>query len=963
MIGSQITHYQITAKLGQGGMGEVYRATDTKLDREVAIKVLPGAVAQDAERLARFEREAKVLAQLSHPNVASVFGFDQHEGTWFLVMECVAGEDLSERLKRGALSVEESLEIGRQIAEALEAAHERGIIHRDLKPANIKVMSDGRVKVLDFGLAKALCRDSEQVGASSRAGAAVGDGSRVRSPHQGQPHQGVCQLGISPDESPTITDVFTKPGTVLGTAAYMSPEQAKGQGLDERTDVWAFGCVLYECLTGRKAFGGEDTTEMLASIIKGDPDWSALPDGTPPMVRALLQKCLTKKRSRRLHSIADARIDLDEQWVRFGVSSGRESNSGLWGRVAVALVLVGLLSAAFGWFLKPASEPIERTEVPRTPKRYSMALDMEGELARTNGSDVRLSPGGQTMGIIFHEEGREDAMIYLKQRDGASFKALEGTHRAIDFDFSPDGEWIVFRREGPSPYFRIRTDFSGPPILFLEHDGASRGISWSNAGIVYHSGSRKVGLRFQGPDGGEPKGLKGAASGEAFHQHQWPHALPGGRGALTTAFTKEAWEAAGDSEGPTTVWDRSVIMFVPYDGGEVIPVMEGGYQGRYLPSRHLVYVHRRTLFAVPFDIDSLEVRGTPVPVVQDISVKDRTGVAHYDVSDDGTLAYLQGDSINEGSSLEWVDRDGHRSALPRKVFPGFRRFRISPDGSRIVFVNRDYSRGERVTSIRVFDIEADSMVSLAEDEAGFDFPVWSQDNRWIVFVARYEGVSRLYWVPTDGSRPRQLLDESPLVLTPTSWSFDGRFLALMSREPDSDDVNIVVYELRQKDEENWTVVKRFPFRDTSAVELSPQFSPDGNWLVYYQEDSRLGQSHVRSFPDGEKWVPVGELEDYRLPRWLSNREILLGGENIYKVSFQEENGRPVVGKPELWDHSETARMMTVPRSYDRFDVDEVNDRLLVRTQGEQTGGDYMLKRIMVFENFFDYLREKVPYPN
>lgn len=931
MLVQTLLHYKITAKLGQGGMGEVYRATDTKLDREVAIKVLPQAFAQNEERLARFEREAKVLAHLSHPNIASVFDFDQDDGTWFLVMECVEGVDLSVRLKQGALSVEESLGIARQVAEALEAAHAKGIIHRDLKPANIKVDPEGRVKVLDFGLAKAL--DSSTASESTSYD----------------------------EDSPTITDAFTQPGTILGTAAYMSPEQAKGKSVDQRADIWAFGCVLFECLTGLRAFAGEDTTETLASIIKGEPDWDALPSTTPLQVQWLLQKCLGKDRKRRLHDIADARIDLDDRNLPEEARAETAHASKPSGSYAIATLTIAAIAAVFGWALKPEAPIQESLDAPSPPKRYSLSPDMEGELARTNGSDVRLSPDGQTMGIIFHEEGRDKAMIFLKQRDEPTFRPLEGTNSAIDFDFSPDGEWIAFRREGPSPYYRIRTDYSGPPILFLEHDGASRGISWSNAGIVYHSGSSEVGLRFQDQDSGEPKALMGTASREVFHQ--WPHALPGSRGALTTAFTKEAWKSAGDSEGPTTVWDRSDIMFVPYDGGEVIPVIEGGFQGRYLPSKHLVYVHRRTLFAAPFDSDTLEVRGTPVPVVQNISVKDRTGVAHYDVSDDGNLAYLQGDSINEGSSLEWVDRDGHRSALPRKVFPGFRRFRISPDGSRIVFVNRNYSRGDRVTSIRVYDIEADTMVSLTEEEAGFDFPVWSQDNRWIVFVSHYEGVSRLYWVPVDGSRPWQLLDESHLVLTPTSWSFDGRFLALMARDQDSNDMNIVVYELRQDDEKNWTVVNRIPFRNTSAVELSPQFSPDGNWLVYYQEDSRLGQSHVRSFPDGEKWAVVGELEDYRVPRWFNDREILLGGENTYKVSFREENGRLIVGKPELWDHSETARMMTVPRSYDRFDVDEVNDRLLVRTQGEQTGFNYMLKRIMVFENFFDYLKEKVPYPD
>ena len=911
-------------------MGEVYRATDTKLDREVAIKVLPPVFAQDKERLARFEREAKALAQLNHPNIASVYGFDQHDGTWFLVMENVEGEDLSAQLHRGPLSIDEALDHGRQVAEGLEAAHAKGIIHRDLKPANIKVTTDGKVKILDFGLAKATSDEGSE------------------------------RIPSSVDEdSPTITNTFTRPGTILGTAAYMSPEQARGKALDQRTDVWSFGCVLFECLTGRRAFVGEDTTETLASIIKGEPDWDALPSATPLPIHWLLKKCLAKDRKRRLRDIADARLDLDAGNLQADVPSQKGSVSRPTRHFVWALVLVALIAAFIGWSLKPDTTPPETSEAPRPPRHFSMALDMEGELARTNGSDVRLSPDGQTIGIIFHQDGTEKSMIYLKQRDEVTFNPLGGTQSAIDFDFSPNGEWIVFRREGPSPYYRIRTDFSGPPIQFLGHDGASRGISWSSAGIVFDSGSREIGLRFQESDGGESRALQGTGGG---FRHQWPHALAGGRGALTTLPSLASVESIKNSNAPTTMWDVSNLMFVPYDGSEPKLIHEGGYQGRYLPTKHLVYVHRKTLFAVPFDIDSLEVRGTPVPVVQNIAVKDRSGVAHYDVSDDGTLAYLQGDAINEGYSLSWVNPNGTRTALPREVFPMFRRFRLSPDGSRIAFVSRDFSRGSQTQKIVVYNITNDTVVLLTEEEGGVDYPVWSHDNHSIVFVSSTEEVDRLYWTPVDGSRPPQLLDESDLVLTPTSWTRNGEYLALMARQRDSSDVNILVYQLSGDDNTGWTVVNRIPFRTTSAVELHPHFSPDGKWMAYYQEESLIGQSFVRSFPDGVKSTPIGGLQDYRVPRWLSDREILLGGENIYKASFQEQNGMPEVGKPELWDHSETARMMTVPRSFDRFDVDEVNNRLLVRTQGKQTGGDYMLKRVMIFENFFDYLKEKVPLP-
>ena len=946
-------------------MGEVYLATDSKLDREVAIKVLPPAFAQNKERLARFEREAKVLAQLSHPNIASVFDFDQDDGTWFLAMECVEGDDLSVRLKQGALSVEESLSIARQVAEALEAAHAKGIVHRDLKPANIKLDPEGRVKVLDFGLAKALADDevgraypraAGQDGRSPAPGPASealgGNGSRVRSPHQ----------EVSPEDSPTITDAFTQPGTILGTAAYMSPEQAKGKAVDQRADIWAFGCLLFECLTGSRAFAGEDSTETLASIIKGEPDWNALPATIPLQVQWLLQKCLAKDRKHRLHDIADARIDLDGRNLSDEVQAETAHASKPSWSYAIATIATAAIAAVLGWVLKPEAPIQESLSVPRSPRHYSLSPDMEGELAKTNGSDVRLSPDGQTMGIIFHEEGREEAMIFLKQRDEPTFKALEGTDRAIDFDFSPDGEWIVFRREGPSPYWRIRTDFSGPPILYLEHSGASRGISWSDAGIVFDSGDREVGLQFQRTDDEDTRSLASPTDG---FRHHWPNALSNGRGALTSLTSIEALESIQGSDIPATRWDLSDIMFVPYDGGEIIPIHQGGYQGRYLPSKHLVYIHRATLFAAPFDIDTLEMRGTPVPVVQNIAVKDRTGVAHYDVSNDGTLAYLQGNSINEGYALSWVERNGKRSPMSRETFPMFRRFRLSPDGSRIAFVTRDFSRGSQSQKIVLYSIKDDTIDGLTEEDESYDFPVWNWDNRSIIFVSQSSEGSRLYWAPVDRSRPPQLLKESEQKLTPVSWSQDGRYLAVTAEAPSLENKDILLYELTGDSDKGWTVIDTIPFRSTSANEQHPHISPNGRWLAYYQERSgaAIGQCYVRSLPDGEKWRPIGGLQDYRVPSWLNDQELLLGGKNIYKVSFTEEQGQPLNGAPELWDHSETARMMTVPNSFDRFDVDELNDRLLVRTQGPQTGGDYMLKRIMVFENFFDYLKEKVPYPD
>ncbi len=443
-MSKKFAHYQIIDKLGQGGMGEVYRATDTKLDREVAIKVLPPSLAQDTERLARFERKAKVLAQLSHANISTVHGFDRHEGTAFLVMEYVEGEDLSERLRRGPLPIDEAIDTCRQVAEGLEAAHGKGIIHRDLKPANIKVTSEGQVKVLDFGLAKALADDEvgraypRTVGQDGRppapgttSGALGGNGSRVRSPHQ----------EVSPEDSPTITDAFTQPGTILGTAAYMSPEQARGREVDRRTDIWAFGCVLFESLTGKKAFPGDDTTETLAGIIKGEPDWGLLPDDLPPNVPLLLRKCLAKGRRERLHDIADARLDLDQSSEVFtgAWSSITKPRKGSGARPVFAALVFAAFTAALTWFLKPTPAMLELPV-----RKVNIDLGAEGHLFYENES-IRLSRDGKVMAFLFTETGSQGgSRLYVRHLDRLESVPVQGARDARAFCFSPDGAWIAF---------------------------------------------------------------------------------------------------------------------------------------------------------------------------------------------------------------------------------------------------------------------------------------------------------------------------------------------------------------------------------------------------------------------------------------------------------------------------------------------------------------------------------------
>lgn len=466
MINTTLAHYKITAKLGQGGMGEVYRATDTKLGREVAIKVLPEAFASNKERLARFEREAKALAQLNHPNIASVHGFDQSEGQWFLAMELIEGEDLSKRIKRAPLLVEEALDVCKQIAEALEAAHEKGIIHRDLKPGNVKLTEDGQVKVLDFGLAK-----TAEANATSSSPA--------------------------DSMSPTIIADSTMPGTLLGTAAYMSPEQARGKPVDKRSDIWSFGCVLYECLTGKRTFQGEDTTQILARIIECEPDWQNLPASTPGNIRSLLRRCLTKDRSRRLRDIGDALLELEEaistrSWTTSAIMAAPGPMYAGSKRTAVitwaSLVALGAIIGWLGTSLvnKDVTPSITNNQERRVT-RVSVTIPEFIE-----SDSIQISPAGGLLAAIGYVDERgsmaKSTQVFTRMFGDNVFRPVSGTSGAIRFCFSPDGEWLAFttradRLEDGYELSKIAVDGSSPPLHL-----ATVGLKWQEEEASYFLG-------------------------------------------------------------------------------------------------------------------------------------------------------------------------------------------------------------------------------------------------------------------------------------------------------------------------------------------------------------------------------------------------------------------------------------------------------------------------------------------
>jgi len=576
--GTKLGSYEVVAQIGAGGMGEVYRAHDTKLARDVAIKVLPEAFAHDAERLSRFQREAKMLAALNHPNIATIHGLEQSGGTSYLVMELVPGETLQERVKReGHVPVEEALGIAKQIAEALEAAHEKGIIHRDLKPANVKVTPEGKVKVLDFGLAKAF----------------AGDTSRE-------------DIG----NSPTLSMAATMQGVILGTAAYMSPEQAKGKAVDKRTDIWAFGCVLYELLTGKQTFHGEDVTDILAAVVRAEPDWSLLPPSTPRKIRDLLRRCLQKDKALRLRDAGDARIEIHEALTFPATAEPTVAAKGIrvFGRQALilglgALLLVAVVTGLAVWSLEPSvQKPVTRTVIDLPPGEQLAGLD--------NGPSLALSPDGTQLVYVARQGGTQQ--LYLRAMDSLEARPIPGTDGALEPFFSPDGKTIGFFAGGKLK----KVSVSGGAALTLGDAAVSRGASWGSQGMIAFAPTITSVLHGMPDAGGTAQPLTHFEKGE--NSHRWPEFLPGGKAVLLAAGTGGGFNGA-------QIAAYSLVT------GERRNVIQGGTNPRYAASGHLIYAQEGNLMAVQFDAQRLLVKGSAVPMVEGV-LQFVPGHAQYSLS-------------------------------------------------------------------------------------------------------------------------------------------------------------------------------------------------------------------------------------------------------------------------------------------------------------------------------------------
>jgi Tol biopolymer transport system component len=832
--GRRLGPYEVTSQIGVGGMGEVYRATDVNLKRAVAIKVLPESVAADAERLARFQREAEVLASLNHPHIAAIYGVERSAGTLALVMELVEGPTLADRIAQEPLPIDEALPIARQIAEALEAAHEQGIIHRDLKPANIKVRPDGAVKVLDFGLAKAM-----------------------------EP-AGVAPTSVS--LSPTVTTpAMTQAGVILGTAAYMSPEQARGKHVDKRADIWSFGCVLYEMLTGRRVFQGDEVSDILACVLTKDPDWSALPADTPGAIRRLLRRCLVKQSSARLPDIGSARMEIDEARIESvsprstGAIELRRTRA--WRTVAWVIAAAAAQAALVIWLLMRAQTgdlSVSRVLVGVEPAERLLSgylLDASTGDGRPSRTAMAVSPDGRSLAFSAEREGR--VQLYLRRLDRLEATVLEGTEGASNPFFSPNGQSLAFHADRALK----KVSVNGGPVIALCNADLIYGASWGRSEQIVFA-QQGGGLWQVSATGGASTAVTNLLNESGELSHRLPQFLPDGRTVMFTV-TKSAFPS----------WDDTLVVAQSLATGERKVLIESAADARYVSTGHLVFLRRGTLMAVPFDPERLEVTGAPVGLVAGVMqaaniqpLQIDTGAGQFAVSDSGALIYAAGGPYAQDRwSLVWVDRTGKSETL--RVPPGsYHAPRLSPDGRRVAFTS---TTGD--WDLWTYDVARGIAVRMPMEGAQ-SAAIWTPDGARLTFASTMKGPRALFMIRPDGTGPLEQLSPTNLIedvgAFPNSWTPDGRTLAVGYRR------GIWALDRDERAEPRQVVTT------TGAISAQADFSPDGRWLAYstFTLGSGRGQVYVQPYPALDRREQVS-TENGSGPAWRQDGRELYYLEN------------------------------------------------------------------------------------
>jgi len=807
--GTPFGPYEVLSLIGVGGMGEVYRARDPQLGRDVAIKVLPRLFTENAERLARFEREARLLAGFNHPHIATIYGVENAGGMRGIVLEFVDGETLAARLRGGPIPVIEALTIAQQIADGLEAAHDKGVIHRDLKPANIAFTRDGEVKVLDFGLAKLTDEGAE-----------------------------------SSETIPLLTKSFggTRDGVILGTAAYMSPEQTRGRRLDKRTDAWAFGCVLYEMLTGRVAFPGETMSDTFAAILEREPDWSALPAATPAIVTRLLQRCLQKDPKRRQRDIGDARLEIEDALNRRAVpgeiaipDAGRRRR--LLVRAMGLFAIGGIVGAMIAAGMKTRPNPSIST-----PAHFVVALPSNQRLAGLDFRAVSMAPNGALIAYVATRGG--STQLFLRPANSLDVTAIPGTTDATDPFFSPDSRWIAFFADGQLKKVPVS---GGAPVRLCEAP-VGLGGSWGADDTIVFAATTGSGLSQVPAGGGTPKKVTTLDVPHGEFSHRWPEWLPDGNAVVFAA-------------GTVGSWDDAQIVVQSIASGERSVLVRGGTNPHYVPSGHLIYARGGAMMAVPFDPVRLKVTGTAVQVLDNV-LQSSDGAAQLSVARAGSAVYITGGSDSDQRRLVAVDRTG--TATPFAAPP--RRYmapRLSPDDRKLLVIVEG-----SIADLWLYDISS-GMLSQTTFDASASYPLWTIDGQRATFSSDKSGVPNLFWTDVFRQGPTARLAVSNTVRIPGSWSPNGPTLAFVEQKPATGrDIWLLPLDRDRTAR---------PLIESPADESAPRFSPDGRSLAYVSNETGRNQVHVRSLTDPARTRPVS-TDGGTEPVWARD-----GSELFYRV--------------------------------------------------------------------------------
>jgi hypothetical protein len=883
-VGHRFAHYEVLALLGVGGIGEVYRARDGKLGRDVAIKILTGLFTTDPERRARFDREARLLASLNHPHIGGIYGLEVIDGTPALVLELVDGDTLDERIARGPIAIGEALNIAHQIAEALEAAHENGIVHRDLKPANIKITASGVVKVLDFGLAK------EVVG-------------------------GTTSRDLS--HPPTFAVNGSRDGVILGTAPYMSPEQARGKPVDKRTDIWAFGCVLYELLTGRVAFARDTSSDTIAAILEREPEWSAL--RTPASVRRVLQRCLEKDPRRRLHDIADARIEIED--VLSGADGSLTDAAAVnarrlpvrlqWAMAGVVtLVAVGALT----WNLRTARQA---QAAPPRISRMTMASSGTAALGVARNRSLAITPDGTRVVYV----GTNNQLL-VRPLDGLDARAILTAAAPLQWVFvSPDGQWVGFAEARQLKKVAI----TGGPAAMIAVTDLTIGATWApDDTIIFATSDPATGLRRVSAGGGDVTVLTRPARAQGERDHLWPEILPGGRAVLFTITATTGGLAAAQ------------VAVLDLASGTKTVLVRGGTHAHYVPSGHLVYTAEGTLRAVLFDLTRLETRGTPVTVLPHVKTTPE-GASDFVVAADGTLAYVDAPNATSSAArtLVWVDRQGREEALAAPPRPYFHP-RVSPDGTQVAVAIDDQEN-----DIWAWDLGRRTLDRLTFDPAPDFAPLWTADGRRLVFFSGREHGGDLFSEPADGSGSAERLSAGgpPSGVTP-----DGMQVLFAAGQ----DLMMVALDGTRRVQ----ALLQTPFVERNGI-----VSPDGRWLAYESDRSGRFEIYVAPFPAASSGQWLISTAGGTRPLWAPN-----GAELFYVAPDGALMTARVNPRGGRWSSASPAKILEGRyatgglRDRRNYDVSTDGQRfLLVKEPANQDA-----PRIVVVQNWTEELKRLVP---